>query len=124
VIASHAREIESLKHSGISRFERRGSTAGTIDEDRWNKSADLSGRDIHMEVGLGGPPGGFRPGQGFNPGFGRNARGVPMHMSEILSGGPFTQMPFPQVGLAISVDADKWQRASGFLLEFEGKTIG
>jgi len=115
VIASHIGEIESLNHSGISRFERRGSSADTIDEDRWNKSADLSGRDVHMEVGLGVPPGGFRPGQGFSPGFGRNTRGMPMHMSGILPGGPFMQMPFPQVGLArSSADADKWQRASGF----------
>lgn len=115
VVASHVGEIESLNHSGNSRFERRGSIAGSIDEDRWNKSTDLSGRDIYMEVGLGGPPGGFRPGQGFSPGFGRNARGMPTHMSGILPGGPFTQMPFPQSGLArSSVDADKWQRASGF----------
>lgn len=115
VVASHVGEIELLNHSGNSHFDRRGSSAGTIDEDRWNKSTDLSGRDIYMEVGVGGPPGGFRPGQGFSPGFGRNARGMPTHMSGILSGGPFTQMPFPQSGLArSSVDADKWQRGSGF----------
>lgn len=115
VVASHVGEIELLNHGGDSHFDRRGSSAGTIDEDRWNKSTDLSGRDIYMEVGVGGPPGGFRPGQGFIPGFGRNARGMPTHMSGILSGGPFTQMPFPQSGLArSSVDADKWQRAPGF----------
>lgn len=113
LIASHVGEIESLNHSVISRFERRGSNAGTIDEDRWNKLGDPSGRDIHMEVSLGGP-GGFRQGQG-GPGFGRSARGMPVHTSGILSGGPFTQMPFPQVGLArSSADADKWQRVSGF----------
>jgi hypothetical protein len=49
VIASHIGEIESLNHSGISRFERHGSSADTIDEDRWNKSADLSSHDVHME---------------------------------------------------------------------------
>eukprot|EP01018_Ginkgo_biloba_P007512 Gb_05240 [translate_table: standard] len=123
-IASHLGDREAFPNpgrpldwqsSGGSRLERRGSNVA--DEDRWTKSAGfLPGRELRMEVGFGGPPGGFRPGQGISPGILRNVRGSPMpSMGGILTGGPMTQMPVPQGGLQRNnSDADRWQRATGF----------
>lgn len=104
-LASNARGLDR-QLSGSHRLERRGSNIASLEDDRWAKPVDAfpAGRDMRMDVGLSGSSAGFRSGQVYNTGFGRNARGAQMNMNGIL----------PQVGLVRNnSDADRWQRASG-----------
>ncbi|KAH9293158.1 hypothetical protein KI387_041638, partial [Taxus chinensis] len=119
-VTFHHGEGEPLASTGralnYSRPDRRGSNIASMDEDKWIKPGDAfaGGRDMRMEMGLGGPSGGFRPGQGYNTDFGKNMRGVPPHMTGLLPSGPFVQAPFTQGGLMRNnSDVDRWQRASG-----------
>lgn len=122
-LMSHMGEIQTSPNlgraldwqlSGNVRPEHLGNNLGA--EDKWNRSGGslAPGKDIRVEVSPGGPTGGFRPGQGINPGLLRNVRGAPMNafIASPNSGGPLTQMHVPPGGFPRNTsDADRWQRA-------------
>eukprot|EP01018_Ginkgo_biloba_P033520 Gb_34242 [translate_table: standard] len=123
--ANHLGETQTLPNpgrsldrqlSGGSRAERHGGNLGNAGEDRRIKSGGYfaPSRDMRVEVGPGGPLGGFRPGQGMNPAILRNARGAPINpfITGTIPGGLFTQIPVPQGGFPRNnFDADRWHRA-------------
>ncbi|XP_010269861.1 PREDICTED: eukaryotic translation initiation factor 4G-like isoform X3 [Nelumbo nucifera] len=100
--------------AGGPRSDRRGS--GMVDDDKWNKSPGpfTAGRDMRLDIGLGGVVGNFRPAQGGMHGVLRNPRGHPsaQYVGGILSG-PMQSLT-PQGGMQRnSLDADRWQRTTG-----------
>lgn len=114
LISSHYLEGEPLTSMGrvpdYSRLDRRGSNVPGMDEDRWIKPMDAGSRDPRLDIGLGGP-GGFRPGHGYNTGFGKNMRGAAPGGGP---GGQFVQASFAQSGLMRNntAEVDRW-RTSG-----------
>lgn len=110
---NHGRGLD-WQLSGNVRPEHLGNNLGA--EDKWNRSGGsfTPGKDIRVEVSPGGPTGGFRPGQGMNPGLLRNVRGAPMNVliPSPNPGGPLTQMHVPPGGFPRNTsDADRWHRA-------------
>lgn len=121
---SHPGEMQTIPNlgraldwqlSGGVRPERIGNNVGA--DDKWNRSGGyyLQGKDTRVEVSSGGPPGGFRPGQGMNPALMRNVRGAPMNpfIATSIPGGHLTQMHVPPSGFPPrnTFDADRWQRS-------------
>ncbi|KAL2612493.1 hypothetical protein R1flu_024185 [Riccia fluitans] len=126
------------RQTGAGRgLDRRPSSVGA-EEDRWirsQSSASSPGRGPPDNIGMGGPPGGFRPGgQGRNAGLmGMPPAGmrplVPQGLmqpgigSGLLSGAPLLPQhgimippsgpgrPMNPAGAGSGVDADRWQRA-------------
>jgi len=112
---SHLGEMQTLPNLGRPLDRQLSGSNNLGAEDKWNRSGGyFPGKDIRMEVSPGGPPGGFRPGQGMNPGLLRNVRGAPMNpfMPNSIPGFPLTQMHVPPGGFPRNTfDADRWQRA-------------
>lgn len=118
---SHAGEMQTIPNlgraldwqlSGGVRPERIGNNMGA--DDKWNRPGGcyLPGKDTRVDGSSGGPPGGFRTGQGMNPALMRNVRGAPMNTFIATPGGHLTQMHVPLSGFPRNhFDADRWQRS-------------
>ncbi|XP_065859081.1 eukaryotic translation initiation factor 4G isoform X2 [Euphorbia lathyris] len=96
-----------------SRMDRRG--GNVADNDRWSKLPGPygMGRDLHLDIGLGGNVG-FRP-QGGNFGVLRNPRTqAPIQYVGGILSGPMQAMGSHGGMQRNSPDAERWQRATNF----------
>ncbi|KAJ7568258.1 hypothetical protein O6H91_01G025400 [Diphasiastrum complanatum] len=118
------RNIDRQLSSSL-RLERRGSVAAGPDEDRWTRqpgmvpSPGLGYTEVHMDIGMPGPLGGFRSGQNPGliprPGFRPGMPMLPPMMMGLIPGAPLIPQMMATNVASIRTngpDADRWQRAT------------